>query len=397
MIIMVINSGSSSLKYQLFDMGRGAVIAKGLCERIGIDGLLNQKVPGKENINREISMPNHEVAMRVVIDSLISSEHGVLKSLQDITAVGHRVAHGGDVFTESVLITAEVLDTIRSMIPLAPLHNPAAIMGIEACSKVLGEHIPQVAVFDTAFHQTIPQYSYTYALPHELCEKHRIRRYGFHGTSHKYVASIAAEEIGVPLEQLRVITCHLGNGSSIAAVKNGKSIDTSMGFTPLEGLPMGTRSGAIDPAILPFLMIQENMDAQQIDALLNKQSGMMGMSGVSPDLRDIEEQSEKGNARAQIAIDVLCYHIKKYLGAYTFAMGGLDAIVFTAGIGENSTLIRESALAGLEGLGIVLDLERNRECADDARLISSINSRVKIFVIPTNEELVIARDTQKRI
>ncbi|MDL2217158.1 acetate kinase [Christensenellaceae bacterium OttesenSCG-928-M15] len=394
MIIMVINSGSSSLKYQVFKTEKGEVLAKGLCERIGIDGVFTHDVPGREKLTRSIPMQTHQRAIETVIEYLTSEEHGVLKDLRDISAVGHRIGHGGEYFSDSTLVDENVKEGIRKCIPLAPLHNPAGIMGIEACEAVLGKEIPQVVVCDTAFHQTIPRKAFTYSLPYEICEKHHIRRYGFHGTSHKFVAEQAAEFLNMPFTDMNIVTCHLGNGSSLAAIEKGKSIDTTMGFTALEGVVMGTRVGDTDPAMVPFLMEAEGLTGKEVESIFYKQSGLLGLSGVSSDLRDIEEAAKNGNEYAQNAIDVLCYQIKKYIGAYTFAMGGVDAVVFTAGIGENSSLIREGAISGLEGVGICLDREKNAATRGKTAMISTDASPVKVLVMPTNEEWVIASDTE---
>lgn len=393
MNILVLNCGSSSLKYQLIDMKDTTILAKGLCERIGIDGVLNHTAGNTEKIRLEIPMQNHDQAIAALMDQLLSGPRAVMKDISEISAVGHRVAHGGNYFTQSTIIDDTVLGAIKDCIPLAPLHNPAAVMGIEACTRIMGKDIRQVAVFDTAFHQTMPAVAYSYALPHELTEKHRIRRYGFHGTSHQYVAHLAADKMNKDLSALKIITCHLGNGSSISAVHHGKSVDTSMGFTPLEGLVMGTRCGSIDPAIIPFLVDAEQISNKEVDSMMSKQSGLFGISGISSDLRELEDAEMNGDVRAKTAIDVLCYQIKKYIGAYIAAMNGVDAIVFTAGIGENSALIRERALAELENLGISIDTEKNSVCRGVAADISAEDARVKVFIIPTNEELVIANDT----
>ncbi|MDL2257896.1 acetate kinase [Eubacteriales bacterium OttesenSCG-928-K08] len=392
MIVMVINSGSSSLKYQLFEMNGGKVLAKGLCERIGIDGLLTHQPAGKDKIVTKLDMPSHQKAIEAAMSALISKEHGVLKSLNEISAVGHRIGHGGIYFSDSVRIDDSVKDAIRRVIPLAPLHNPAAIMGIEACEAVLGKEIAQVAVCDTAFHQSIPKKAYSYSLPLDLCEKHNIRRYGFHGTSHKYVAQQAASFIGRPYESLNFITCHLGNGSSIAAIEKGKSIDNTMGMTALEGLVMGTRCGDIDPGAISSLLREEQISVERLDEILYKESGLLGLSGISPDVRDIELAAKQGNTNAQNALDVLCYQIRKYIGAYMAALGGADAVVFTAGIGENSALVRANALRGLNRLGIEFDEERNNNCKGGPALISTDTSPTLVLVIPTNEEWVIAND-----
>lgn len=394
MKILVINAGSSSLKYQLIDMTDETVLAKGLAERIGIDNSMLSHTPArKEKVEIKVDIKDHVQAVKMVIDALVHPEYGVIKDMSEISAVGHRVVHGGERFSSSVIIDDDVMEAIRANINLAPLHNPANITGIEACKKVM-PNTPMVAVFDTAFHQTMPKEAYIYAIPYSAYEKYGIRRYGFHGTSHKYVTLRAAKLLERPIEELKMVTCHLGNGSSIAAVKGGKSVDTSMGFTPLEGLPMGTRCGVIDPAIVTFLMEKENMTYQQIDHYLNKESGVLGISGVSSDFRDLEAAANEGNERAQLALDIFAYSIKKYIGAYAAAMGGLDCVVFTAGIGENNPYIRQKACEGLEFLGIYIDREKNEYTKKGKEgEISTDDSKVKVLVIPTNEELMIARET----
>ncbi|MBM7581918.1 acetate kinase [Caldicoprobacter guelmensis] len=398
MKILVINAGSSSLKYQLIDMTDESVLAKGLAERIGIDNSKLSHIPaGKERIEITADIKDHVQAVRMVIDALIHPEYGVIKDMSEISAVGHRVVHGGEKFSGSVIINDEVMEAIRANSELAPLHNPANITGIEACKSVM-PNTPMVAVFDTAFHQTMPKEAYIYAIPYSAYEKYGIRRYGFHGTSHKYVALRAANLMGRPIEGLKIITCHLGNGSSIAAVKHGKSVDTSMGFTPLEGLPMGTRCGTIDPAIITFLMEKEGMTYQEINHYLNKESGVLGISGVSSDFRDLETAANEGNERARLALDIFAYSIKKYIGAYAAAMGGLDCVVFTAGIGENNPYIRQKACEGLEFLGIKIDKEKNEYTKKGKEgEISTADSTVKVLVIPTNEELMIARETKELV
>lgn len=394
MNVLVINAGSSSLKYQLFDMTNETVVAKGICERIGIDGRLkHEPMNGKPTLKVEIPLPTHAEAISAVIEKLTSDEYGVIKSLDEIGAVGHRVLHGGQKFSKSVLIDDDVIQAITDCIPLGPLHNPANLMGIKACQKVM-PHVPQVAVFDTAFHQTMPEHAYIYPIPYRYYEQYGLRRYGFHGTSHRYVSGKAIEYLGIPVEGSRIITCHLGNGSSIAAVKDGKCIDTTMGLSPLEGLPMGTRSGSIDPTILSYISDLDGLSVHEIIEMLNKESGVLGISGVSSDFRDLEDAAAEGNHRAQLALDIFSYSVKKYIGAYMAAMGGADAIVFTAGVGENGPLTREAVINGLEGLGITIDLEKN-DCKGKFRDITGEGSKVKVLVIPTNEELVIARDTQE--
>ncbi|HEY3424672.1 MAG TPA: acetate kinase [Negativicutes bacterium] len=393
MKVLVVNCGSSSMKYQLFDMTDEAVLAKGLIERIGIEGSLLTHQPGdKDKVVINADIKNHSIAIKLVIDALTDGNHGVITSMKEILAVGHRVVHGGEKFAESVLITPEVMKAIEECIEMAPLHNPPNIIGINACAELM-PGVPQVAVFDTAFHQTMPKHAFVYGLPYEAYEKYHVRRYGFHGTSHKFVAQSVAELLGQNINDLKIITCHLGNGSSVAAVKNGKVIDTSMGFTPLEGLVMGTRCGDIDPAILPFLMKKDNLSPEQMDNYINKKSGVLGVSGVSSDFRDIEGAANDGNARAQLALDMFAYKVSKYIGAYAAAMNGVDAIVFTAGLGENSITMRASICAGLDYLGTKIDSGKNN-VRGKAQEISADGSKVKLFVIPTNEELVIARDTK---
>ena len=394
MIVFVINCGSSSLKYQLIDMKNENVMAKGLIERIGMDGSVLKHTPANANtIDISTEIPDHKVAIQLVIEALLDENHGVIKKMSEINAVGHRVVHGGERFTDSMLITTDVIKGIEACCEIAPLHNPPNLHGILACMELLPE-VPQVAVFDTAFHQTMPKTAFLYGLPYEMYVKYGLRRYGFHGTSHRYVAQKAAEMMGEHMSDLRIITCHLGNGASLTAIKYGKSVDTSMGYTPLEGLIMGTRSGEIDPAIIPFLMEKENMDAMQIDNFLNRRSGILGISGLSSDFRDLEAAANNGDERSQLAIDVFAYKVKKYIGGYVAAMGGVDAIVFTAGLGENSPFMREKICNGLEYLGTRIDPELNK-IRGKAREISIKRARTKIFVIPTNVELVIARDTKR--
>ncbi|WP_058486332.1 acetate/propionate family kinase [Defluviitalea phaphyphila] len=393
MNILVINCGSSSLKYQLINIEEEKVYARGLCERIGIDGSRIKHTPeGKETIINEIPMNNHKDAVKLVIDALTNNDYGVIKNMDEISAVGHRVVHGGEYFSESVIINEEVKKAIEECSDLAPLHNPPNLIGIEACEQLM-PNTPMVAVFDTAFHQTMPKEAYLYAIPYELYKKHKIRRYGFHGTSHKYVANRAANILGRPIEELKIVTCHLGNGASVCAIKNGKSIDTSMGFTPLAGLVMGTRSGDIDPAIVSFIMEKENMSVKEVDNLLNKKSGVLGLSGVSSDFRDIEAAMKNGNERANIAMDVFTYTVVKYIGAYAAAMNGLDAIVFTAGLGENNHEIRRDICKHVEFLGVKVDEEKNN-CRGVERDFSAEGAKVHTLVIPTNEELMIAYETK---
>ncbi len=393
MKILVLNCGSSSLKYQLFDMEKEQPLAKGLVERIGIEGSrIKHTKTGQDPVVKNSSIHNHKEAIKLVLEELLDSKNGVIGSLEELSAIGHRVVHAGEKFAYSVLINKEVIDALEECVPLAPLHNPANLEGIEAMLEVLPD-IPQVGVFDTAFHQTMPDHAYVYGVPYHYYEKYRVRRYGFHGTSHFYVANKAAEIIGKPVEELKIITCHLGNGSSITAVKNGKSVDTSMGFTPAPGVIMGTRCGDIDPLLLNFIAEEEGIDYKTMGHILNKESGILGISGISSDLRDIEEAADEGNYRADLAQKILYYGIRKYIGAYAAAMGGVDIVVFTAGIGENSTSARLNICEGLEFLGIKVDEERNNVRGKET-VISPDDSSVTVMVVPTNEELVIARDTE---
>ncbi len=394
MNILVINAGSSSLKYQLMDPETQNVLAKGLCERIGIDGRLTHKVPAPDGkYEFEIAMPTHAEAIQAVIDALLSAEHGVIKSMDEIDAVGHRVVHGGEAFASSVKIDDAVMAAIEECIPLAPLHNPANITGIKACQKVM-PGVPMVAVFDTAFHQTMPEKAYIYALPYEYYENDKVRRYGFHGTSHMYVSGRAAAMLGKDIKDVKDITCHLGNGSSVTAVDGGKSVDTSMGFTPLAGLPMGTRSGDLGGGILGYLMNKYNYDIKEMFNILNKKSGVLGVSGVSSDFRDLSDAAKEGNHRADLAVDCFNYGVKKLIGAYAAAMGGVDAIVFTAGVGENSPEQRMEIASGLEFMGVKMDAQANN-CRGKETVISAADSKVKVLLIPTDEELVIAQDTAR--
>lgn len=396
MNILVINAGSSSLKYQLLDPDTGVLLAKGLCERIGIDGKFTYKpqVEGKSTQNAvDVAMPTHSEAIQAVLSALVDKDNGVLSSMDEIDAVGHRVVHGGESFASSVLLTDDVLKAIEACNPLAPLHNPANLIGINACTAVLGDKVPQVAVFDTAFHQTMPAVAYTYAIPYEYYEQDKMRRYGFHGTSHRFVSQRAAAMLGKPIQQLKIITCHLGNGSSIAAVKNGKCVDTTMGLTPLAGLPMGTRAGDMDAGIMEYLMGKYDLSMKEMMNILNKKSGVLGISGVSSDFRDLEAAANQGNYRAQLALDVFAYDVKKYIGSYAAAMGGVDAIVFTAGVGENGPELRTNITSGLEFMGVTaLDQTENHKRGVEVD-VSGADSKVKVLVIPTNEELMIAMDT----
>ena len=394
MKILVINAGSSSLKYQLIDMENEQLMAKGLCERIGIDGHLKHTplVGDKPVFNEDVPMPTHSEAIAAVIDKLTSAEYGVVSSMKEIDAVGHRVVHGGEKFASSVLINDEVLDAIKECIPFAPLHNPANITGINACRDVMGD-VPMVAVFDTAFHQTMPSKAFMYAVPYEYYENDGIRRYGFHGTSHRYVSARCAEMMGKPIEELKIISCHMGNGSSLAAVKNGKVIDTSMGFTPLVGLPMGTRCGDLDAGVIQFLMNKYGYSIDEMLNILNKKSGVLGISGVSSDFRDLGKAAEEGNERARLALDMFYDWVAKVAGSYAAAMNGVDAIIFTAGVGENDQTARAEICKYFGYLGVKVNPEANATRGQDI-MISTEDSPVKVFVIPTNEELVIARDTR---
>ena len=391
MNVLVINCGSSSLKYQLIDSESEAVLAKGLCERIGIDGRLVYQKTGLDKEITEAAMPTHKQAIQMVLDALVNPKTGAIASLSEIDAVGHRVVHGGEKFAASTLLTPEVLKGIEECNDLAPLHNPANLIGIDACKELM-PNVPMVGVFDTAFHQTMPKKAYLYGLPHEYYEKYKVRRYGFHGKSHSFVSKRAAEVAGKPYEDLKIIVCHLGNGASLSAVKNGKSVDTSMGLTPLEGLIMGTRSGDMDPAIMEFIAKKENLDIAGVMNVLNKKSGVLGLSGVSSDFRDIEEAAEAGNDRAAKALAAYNYRVVKYIGAYTAAMDGVDVIAFTAGLGENGKSMRKAVCEHLSYLGIKIDDEANSVRGKDI-VISTPDSKVKVMVIPTNEELAIARET----
>ncbi|MBO4636731.1 MAG: acetate kinase [Clostridiales bacterium] len=393
MNILVINCGSSSCKFQLFDIDNGKVLAKGNADRIGIDGVLSYQATGKDKIEKKVSIPNHKEAVALVLAQLTDKETGVIADVSEITAVGHRVLHGGKYYSDSVIVNDDVKAVIKKCFPLGPLHNPANLIGIEACEAALPAGTPQVAVFDTAFHMTMPPKAYMYALPYEYYEKYSIRRYGFHGTSHRYVSKRAAEFLGLSQEGLKMITCHLGNGSSFAAVKDGKCVDTSMGLTPLAGICMGTRTGDIDPAIVPFIMQKEGLTPEEMDTLMNKKSGVLGVSGVSSDFRDLAKAAGEGNERAQLALDMFSYQASKIVGSYAAAMGGVDVIVFTAGIGENTDTIREAVIKPLEFMGAKIDPAKNNGTRCEA-VISADDSRVKIVVIPTNEELAIAQETE---
>ncbi len=395
MNILVINAGSSSLKYQLFNMDNESVTAKGVCERIGMDGsVLTHKPTGAEPVVYNEPMPTHVNAIQLVFKALTAEKGGVIKSMSEINAVGHRVLHGGEKFSESVLVTPEVEAAIEENIPLGPLHNPANLMGIRACKEIM-PGVPQVAVFDTAFHQTMPPKAFIYALPYDYYTKYHVRRYGFHGTSHRFVSARAAQILGRENDpNFRIVTCHLGNGSSFAAVKGGKCMDTSMGITPLEGIPMGTRSGDIDPAILEYVMDKEKLDIKEMTNILNKKSGMLGISGISSDFRDLETAANEGNERAQLALDIFTYDGGKLIASYIAALGGVDAIVFTAGVGENDGVTRARMCENLGFMGIKIDAEKNKQRGKELD-ITGEGGTVKVLVIPTNEELMIARDTQE--
>lgn len=397
MKVLVINCGSSSLKYQLIDMQTEESLAQGLVERIGIEGsVLTQKVEGRDKYIVKQPMADHKVAIKLVLDALVDGQNGVISSMDEISAVGHRVVHGGEKYNKSVIIDAEVKSYIEECFKLAPLHNPANMIGINACEELM-PNTPMVAVFDTAFHGTMPEEAYLYALPYELYEKHGIRKYGFHGTSHKYVSQTVSEVMGKDIKDIKIVTCHLGNGASLCAVKNGVSVDTSMGFTPLQGVAMGTRSGDIDPAIVSFLVKEEGLTVDEVTDLLNKKSGVLGISGISSDFRDIEDAAFKEDVhRAKLALKIFEYKVRSTIGAYAAIMGGIDAIVFTAGVGENGPETREACLSGLEFLGVEIDTEANK-VRGKVREISKPGCKVKAFVIPTNEELVIARDTLELI
>ncbi len=394
MNVLVINAGSSSLKYQLLNPETGDLLAKGLCERIGIDGKFTYKpqLPGKEKLDAvDVAMPTHNEAIKAVLDALVDEKNGVIGSMKEIDAVGHRVVHGGEKFAASVVITDEVMKAIEECNPLAPLHNPANIIGIKACQALM-PGVPMVAVFDTAFHQTMPPVAYMYALPYEYYEEDKVRRYGFHGTSHKYVAQRAADMLGKPIEDLKLISCHLGNGSSVTAIDGGKSVDTSMGFTPLAGVLMGTRSGDLDAGIIQYLMERHGYSIEEMLTILNKKSGVQGISGISSDFRDLESAFHDGIERAGLAVDMFNYGVKKLIGAYAAAMGGVDAIIFTAGVGENSASQRMAIASGLEYMGVKMDEDANKVRGEE-RVISAADSKVKVLLIPTNEELMIAMDT----
>lgn len=392
MKVLVINCGSSSLKYQVIDSDTEQVLAKGLCERIGIDGRLVYTPAGGEKETSDLDMPTHKQAIQYVIDALMNEKTGVIKSLDEIGAVGHRLVHGGEKFACSTLITDDVIKAVEECSDLAPLHNPANLIGVRACQELM-PNTPMAGVFDTAFHQTMPLEAYMYGIPYEYYEKYKVRKYGFHGTSHSFVSKRTAELIGKPIEDLKIIVCHLGNGASVCAVDGGKSVDTSMGLSPLEGLIMGTRSGDIDPSVMEFICKKENMDINGIMEVLNKKSGVQGLSGVSSDFRDLQAGSDEGNERCTLAIDVFAYRVLKYIGAYVAAMNGVDAIAFTAGLGENDQNVRRKIVSRLGYLGITLDDEANGKARGKETVISTPDSKVSVWVVPTNEELAIARET----
>lgn len=395
MKILVINAGSSSLKYQLYDMTDESVLAKGLVERIGMDSsILTHKPTGRSEVTEVSEILEHTTAIRKVLALLTDPDHGVIGSVDEIEAVGHRVVHGGEFFSESALVDGDVKSKIRQLFDLAPLHNPASMMGIKA-SEANMPNVPQVVVFDTAFHQTMPEHAYLYAIPRVLYKKHKVRRYGAHGTSHDFVSKTAAEFMDRPLEDLKIIVCHIGNGASITAVKGGESVDTSMGMTPLEGLMMGTRSGDLDPAIVPYVMNKEELTVSEVNSMLNKHSGLLAISGISSDMREITEGMQNGDANSKLAFDMYEYRLRKYIGSYAAAMNGVDVIAFTAGVGENSVVLRQKVCENLTYLGVELDEKLNEVRSGEPRRISSANSKVQVLVIPTNEELVIARDTHR--
>lgn len=395
MKILVLNAGSSSLKYQLFNMESGDVLAKGNCERIGAGGSVTYKKTGDEPYYTETELANHGTALKIVLDLLVSAEHGVVKSIEEIDAVGHRVAHGGEKCKESTRVTESVIKYLETLVPINPLHGPPAISGIKACTELMPS-VPQVAVFDTSFYSDIEDFRYVYPIPYEFYENDKIRRYGFHGTSHRYVSHKLAEVMGKPIEELKIITCHLGNGSSITAVQNGKAIDTSMGFTPQEGIAMGTRSGTIDPTVVTYLMKTKGYTAQETEDILNKKSGLLGVSGISNDCRNVTAAANEGNPRAVLAVKILTNGIKKYIGSYAAEMNGLDALVFTAGIGENQYNIREAVCENMSFLGIEIDKERNVNFERGVPFeISAKSSKVKVYIIPTDEEYMIALDTER--
>lgn len=395
MIVLVLNCGSSSIKFQLLNMANDQLLAKGIVDRIGIqDSEIKQKTEDGREYREVCSIPNHTVGVDLILKALVNEKHGVLKSVKEIDAVGHRVAHGGEIFTQSALITDHVKQEIEKCIELAPLHNPANLMGITSMESLL-PGIKQVAVFDTSFHQTMPKESYLFAIPYEYYDKYKVRRYGFHGTSHKFVAQKCCKMMGVDFESVNIISCHLGNGASVAAIKKGKSVDTSMGFTPVDGLMMGTRSGAFDPGVLLFLAEKENLSIKQVNDVINKKSGVLGISGLSSDMRDLEIAAEQGNEKAALAIRMYAYRVRKFIGGYAAAMGGVDFIIFTGGIGENDHEVRRLSCEGLEFMGVDFDIEKNHKLRGKDTEITKPGARTKVFLITTNEELVIATDTAR--
>lgn len=400
MKILVINAGSSSIKYQLIDMTNESLLAKGQCDRIGIDGgnFKQKNADGKE-YKVDVQIKDHAAGIKLIVDALTSKEHGVIDSMSEINAVGHRVVHAGEKFSGSVIINEDIIEALKECSELSPLHNPANLTGIKACEEIMGKDVPQVGVFDTGFHQTMPDFAYMYPIPYEYYKKYKLRKYGFHGTSHRYVTLRAAEMLGKKPEEINIVTCHLGNGSSITAVKNGKSFDTTMGVTPLDGLMMGTRCGSIDPAIVPFLMQKEGLTASEIDTILNKKSGILGISEFTSDNRDIEDGAKNGNERCVLVENMLCHQITKYVGGFAAAMGGIDAIVFTGGIGENNPKYRSVVGNNLKFMGVEVDEAKNAKAmrTSDENDVSTADAKVRMLVIPTNEELMIAKDTYSLI
>ena len=394
MKILVINAGSSSLKYQLIDMTDESVLAKGLCERIGVDGRISHKTADGRKTEYDVSFPTHKEAFEEVVKVLSTGDAKVIDSMSEISAVGHRVLHGAEVYKVSTLVDDKVIDTVLDLRELGPLHNPPQAIAMKACQEVFGKDTPMVAVFDTSFHQTMPEKAYIFGIPYEYYEKYHIRRYGFHGTSHRYVGARMAEVMGKKPEDTKIISCHLGNGSSITAIDGGKCVDTTMGFTPLDGFIMGTRSGAVDPSVLTYIMNKEGMTPDEMATMLNKKSGFLGLSGISPDCREIEEAAAAGNHRAQLTLDIVTYQVKKQIAAYAAAMGGVDSILFTGGIGENSANFRQKVCEGLEFMGVKIDADLNKAASRGENKFSTEDSKVQVWVLPTNEELLIARDTK---
>ena len=395
MKILVINAGSSSLKYQLIDMTDESVLAKGLCERIGVDGRISHKTADGRKSEYDVSFPTHKEAFEEVVKVLSTGDTKVIDSMSEISAVGHRVLHGAEVYKVSTLVDDKVIDTVMDLRELGPLHNPPQAIAMKACQEVFGKDTPMVAVFDTSFHQTMPEKAYIFGIPYEYYEKYHIRRYGFHGTSHRYVGARMAELMGKKPEDTKIISCHLGNGSSITAIDGGKCVDTTMGFTPLDGFIMGTRSGAVDPSVITYIMNKEHMTPDEMATMLNKKSGFLGLSGISPDCREIEEAAANGNHRAQLTLDIVTYQVKKQIAAYAAAMGGVDSILFTGGIGENSSNFRQRVCEGLEFMGVKIDADLNEKASRGENKFSTEDSKVQVWVLPTNEELLIARDTKE--